>query len=220
MQMKEPVLVRIRVADSNINAKDFWAKANNSQQESMSSTETALVDGEKIKPFLNQFEAIGDIRAKSNLKFVKSFLEKICSPYELNSMFTADGRSLSEAGEKRINNAIIASAYGNSEIVSLLTELGNEEIQTILNGLAMAAPDTAKLMGEVKSGAVHDVDFSKDLADAIRTIKNIRQNPDMNRLIKQLGSVSEVYLRQGLLGDDGLSPTASATTISESSSFM
>lgn len=208
MQMKEPVLVRIRVADSNINAKDFWAKANNSQQEAMSSTETAMVDGEKIKPLLKQFEAIGDIRAKSNLDFVKSFLEKICSPYELNSMFTADGKSLSEAGEKRINNAIIAAAYGDSEIVSLLTELGNEDVQTILNGLAMAAPDTAKLMGEAQQGFVYDVDYSKDLADAIRTIKNLRQNPDTRNLIKQFGSVGEVYLRQGTLGDDGLSPTA------------
>ncbi len=208
MQMKEPVLVRIRVADSNINAKDFYAKANNSQQESMSSTETALVDGEKIKPLLKQFEAIGDIRAKSNLEFVRSFLEKICSPYELNSMFTSDGQNLSEAGEKRINNAIIAAAYGDSEIVSLLTELGNEDIQTILNGLAMAAPDTAKLMGEAQNGNVFDVDISKDLADAIKTIKNIRQNPNLKSLIKQFGSVSEVYLRQGTLGDDGLSPTA------------
>lgn len=208
MQMQQPVLVRIRVNDSNINAKDFYAKANNSQQESMSSTETALVDGEKIKPLLKQFEAIGDIRAKSNLDFVRSFLERICSPYELNSMFTADGRSLSEAGEKRINNAIIAAAYGNSEIVSLLTELGNEDIQTILNGLAMAAPDTAKLMGEAQRGEVFNVNLAKDLADAIRTIKNIRQNPSTNNLIKQLGSVSEVYLRQGTLGDDGLSPTA------------
>ncbi len=208
MQMREPVLVRIRVADSNINAKDFWAKANNSQQEAMSSTETAMVDGEKIKPLLKQFEAIGDIRARSNLEFVRSFLEKICSPYELNSMFTADGKSLSEAGEKRINNAIIAAAYGDSEIVSLLTELGNEDIQTILNGLAMAAPDTAKLMGESQQGTVHDVDYSKDLADAIRTIRNLRQNPDTRNLIKQFGSVGEVYLRQGTLGDDGLSPTA------------
>ena len=208
MQMKEPVLVRIRVEDSNINTKDFYAKANNSQQESMSSTETALVDGNKIKPLLKQFEAIGDIRAKSNLEFVRSFLEKICSPYELNSMFTADGHNLSEAGEKRINNAIIAAAYGDTEIVSLLTELGNEDVQTILNGLAMAAPDTAKLMGEAQNGNVFDVDISTDLADAIKTIKNIRQNPNLKSLIKQFGSVSEVYLKQGTLGDDGLSPSA------------
>ena len=204
--MKHPVLVRIR-DNSNISRQEFGIKSNTSRQMAMSATEQALVDAEKIKPYLFKFKAVSDIDADSNREFVRDFLGKVCSPGELNDMYTKDRKMLSANGRQRIMNALFAVAFRNSEVLSSLTEYQIPEVQTILNGIIGSIGDAIKLKGEAQQNKYFDIDFSDDLASAIMTIRDIKLNADLSNQASN-SSLAETYFRQSQFADDGKTPEA------------
>ncbi len=171
--VKQPVLVRERTVD--VDRADFARQANESPVSSMSDTEQATADS-KLLPDLQQLAANDDgtLNVGRSADFVREFMREV-SPNERNALMTGDGR-LSQRGMQRIRNAVFAKAYGDADVVSMLTEATDGNVKNILAGLLRAAPAVARVRELSEAGARGAVDFIPDLIDAVRRFSALRED--------------------------------------------
>ena len=104
----------------------------------------------------------------------RDFMRVVVGPNERNSLMTADGR-LSQRGIQRVRNAVFSKAYGDADIVSMLTESTDANVKNILTGMLRAAPEVARLRELVDAGARPQKDFVPDLVDAVRRFSALRE---------------------------------------------
>ncbi len=171
--VKQPVLVRERTVD--VDRADFARQANESPVSSMSDTEQATADA-KLLPDLQQLAANDDgtLNIGRSADFVREFMREV-SPNERNALMTADGR-LSQRGMQRIRNAVFAKAYGDADVVAMLTEATDGNVKNILAGLLRAAPAVARVSELSQAGARGAVEFIPDLIDAVRRFSALRED--------------------------------------------
>lgn len=193
-KMANPILTRIGVEPYD--RAEFARQANESSVAAMSSTEMAKSDAARM-PDLSELSTNddGSINTTRSAGFVREFINKAVSPTERGNMMTASGE-LSQDGMKRIRNAIFAKAYGDSEIVAMMSESMDANVKNILSGMMRAAPEVARLRDLVESGARHPMDIAPDLVRAVREFSNLRSE----------GKTVEQHLAQGSMFGDGLSP--------------
>ncbi len=119
------------------------------------------------------------------------------SATERGSVITSDGR-LSQEGKRRIESAIVQRAYGDSNLVTRLSENLDDDSKNVLNALLRAAPQLSQLNDLVKQGGRFENTISQDLAQAAQKLTDLKAN----------GLQVRDYLNQGQLIDDGLSDGA------------
>lgn len=193
--MKQPVLVRTRLSD--VDRVQFARLANESDVAQFSATERAMSDSDRLPDStLLKINSDGSINIDGSMDYVRSFVDQLPQS-ERGSVITGDGR-LSQEGRRRIESAIVQRAYGDSNLVTRLSENLDDDSKNVLNALLRAAPQLSQLNDLVKQGGRFENSISKDLAQAAQKLSDIKAN----------GQTVRDYLDQGQLIDDGLSDGA------------
>lgn len=193
--MKQPVLVRTRLSD--VDRVQFARLANESDVAQFSATERAMSDSDRLPDStLLKINSDGSINIDGSMDYVRSFVDQLPQS-ERGSVITGDGR-LSQEGKRRIESAIVQRAYGDSNLVTRLSENLDDDSKNVLNALLRAAPQLSQLNDLVKQGGRFENSISKDLAQAAQKLSDIKAN----------GQTVRDYLDQGQLIDDGLSDGA------------
>lgn len=130
------------------------------------------------------------------MDFVRGFVGNLPKT-EQSAAMTPDGR-LSQEGKRRIESALTQRAYGDSSLVTRLSESLDDDGKTVLNALLRAAPQLTQLDDLVKLGGRHSNTIATDLAQAAQKLSDLKAS----------GTRVDDYLNQGQLIDDGLSPGA------------
>lgn len=192
--IKQPMLVREGLG--KYDRAEFARQANESPVSSMAETEVAQSDAKKL-PDLEGLVTNddGSINPTQSAEFIRQFMRYVASPNEHNQLMTGDGR-LSQRGAARIRNAIFSKAYGDSDIVSLLTEATDGNVRNLLAGMLRAAPDVARVRTLLEAGARAGRDFVPDLVDAVRRFGAARE----------ASQKVEQYLAQGSMFGGEASP--------------
>lgn len=83
--------------------------------------------------------------------------------------------ALSQDGVKRIRNAILAKAYGNSETLGRMVESTDNDMRNVLGALTRTSGAVARVRSEIKSGAIpEELDITDNLLNAVETLAQIR----------------------------------------------
>ncbi|MCZ3062748.1 lytic transglycosylase domain-containing protein [Acinetobacter baumannii] len=193
--LNQPVLVRTRLSD--VDRVSFSRLANESDVAQFSATERAMSDVDRLPDStLLKINNDGSINIDGSMDYVRSFVDQLPQS-ERGSVITSDGR-LSQEGKRRIESAIVQRAYGDSNLVTRLSENLDDDSKNVLNALLRAAPQLSQLNDLVKQGGRFENSISKDLAQAAQKLTDLKAN----------GLQVRDYLSQGQLIDDGLSDGA------------
>ena len=193
--INKPVLVRTRLTDTD--RVQFTKLANESDVAQFSASERAASDVDRLPDSsLLRINSDGNINLEQSMDFVRGFVDSLPKS-EQGSVITADGR-LSQDGKRRIESALTQRAYGDSSLVTRLSENLDDDSKTVLNALLRVAPQLAQLGDLVKQGGRHSNSIAQDLAQAAQKLSDLKAN----------GVRVDDYLNQGQLIEDGLSPGA------------
>lgn len=193
--INNPVLVRTRLTDTD--RVEFAKLANESDVAQFSSTERARSDADRLPDSSAvKINNDGTINLDGSMDFVHGFIDQLPQS-ERASAITSDGR-LSQEGKRRIESAMVQRAYGDSNLVTRLSENLDDDSKTVLNALLRAAPQLAQLGDLVAQGGRHSNTLATDIAQAAQKLSDLKAN----------GQTVKDYLSQGQLIDDGLSPGA------------
>lgn len=173
--MERPVLVRRRTTAMTPEQRQAWTRAANERDTmAMSSTEQAAADAASIDDGLLRLYRGGPITAAGNRDFVRGFISKAVAPAEQNAMTAADG-AISADGVRRIRFALLARAYGDTELISRISEDTDTNIAAIGKALLDAAPAFARLKAKIAAGEVPaQYDISENIAEAARMVSRSR----------------------------------------------
>lgn len=175
---EKPILVRERVTE--VNRTEFTRKANESSIGSLSATEQARVDAEKLtEDVLNLLvpNEEGIINTTANKDFISAVITRVFGNEDLNNVVNADG-GLSTRGLERITNAIFYKAYGDASLSARLSESLDNDMKNATRVLLNIAPRIVSIKNDIQQGELYNFDFSEDIASAVRLFEKCR-NEDL-----------------------------------------
>lgn len=189
--MKKPVLVR-RVTQP-FDTQKLAVASNSGGSLEYSALERAKIDAERIGD-IDQIEVTdsGDIAlTKDNAANIRNAL-KGYSASELGSFVDNEG-NLSQEGSRRLKNAILYSAYGNSKTLSRMVESTDTDMRNIVGALTKTAGQAARVRKNISQGGLpKSLDITDNLIEAVEKIGQIRSS----------GDTVDNYLSQGELFSD------------------
>lgn len=194
-EIEHPVLVRVRT--NKVDRQSFVEEANVSNVAVMSATEQAIADSKKLTNkvmYLFSPSENGDLNVASNRAFITQFVQNVVPQNERGSLMTADG-NLSQDGLRRVQNAILAKAYGNNETLLLMIESNDNNVKTLTNAMLQVAPTIAHVKDNIDTGVYYNEDISPDFVTAVEKYSELRKE----------GVTVETFLNQVSLFNDGLS---------------
>ncbi len=195
---KAPVLIRVR--DTEVDRVQFTQDANISPQVQMSETEQAMADAKRLTgTMMDMFRPSedGEILTLLNNPFIQKFAGDIVGTSS-GQFYDEQGR-LSQAGVRRVKNAIFVKAYGDSGAIARLAESTDNNVRNITNGMLIAAPKVAKMREAITRGSLHDLDITPEIVAAMNQLSDLREH----------GQTVEEYVNQmHLLEAPGMSPLA------------
>lgn len=192
--MREPVLVRERL--DAVDRAEFARQANEGTLAAMSVTEVARSDAARLSDLSGlETNEDGSINTGRSAEFIQRFMREAVGPNEAGAVMQKSGE-LSAGGLQRVRNAIFARAYGDAEVVAMLTESTDANVRNILAGMLRAAPELAKLRDLQDSGARASADLATPLVQAVRLFSQLRRE----------GRTVEQFLQQGSMFDGGHPP--------------
>jgi len=190
--MKKPVLVRRITKPFDTRALAVASNSGGSLQ--YSALEQAKIDGERMSG-LGDIEVTdtGDVvMSGDNMKNVRRALGGYTAA-ELGSLTDKDGM-LSQEGIRRIKNALLYKAYGNSSVLSRLVESADPDLKSVMGALVRAAGAVASVRSDMQDG--NKPAGSDIVADLLSAIEQLAK-------IKAQGISIEQHLAQnGLFGKD------------------
>lgn len=141
--LNQPVLVRTRLSD--VDRVAFSRLANESDVAQFSATERAMSDVDRLPDStLLKINNDGSINIDGSMDYVRSFVDQLPQS-ERGSVITSDGR-LSQEGKRRIESAIVQRAYGDSNLVTRLSENLDDDSKNVLNALLVLLRNFHSLM--------------------------------------------------------------------------
>ena len=161
-----PVLVR--VTNGVDNYTDLANSLNASTTASYSATEAANADASKIGDIIEYLSVSDDggINTAANKDFIQKFVAQVVPETERGDVMQANGQ-LSQAGERRIQNALFAYAYGDTALVERLAESTDNNAKNITNAMVATAGKVAQLQTEIERGEVQDLGLQHAITDAV-----------------------------------------------------
>ncbi|MCR4297467.1 MAG: hypothetical protein NUV75_01755, partial [Gallionella sp.] len=182
---KSPMIIRLY--DESENRKDMGRLSNTSQGLGFSATETALNDARAIDMSRFNPGENGELLTAGNSAFLKEFVSQIPAS-ERAGMMDKQGAYTKQLID-RVQAAIFAKAYKDTDLISLFSETADTEIKNVMQALTIAAPEFAKI------GEAGNLDIRPYLVNAVKFI----------RAAKAVGRTIEQELNQGtLLARDSL----------------
>lgn len=171
--MKKPVLVK-RITQP-FDTRKLAVASNSGGSLQYSALELARIDSERING-LSQIDIAetGDVAlTNKNLSTIRNALGGYGNT-ELASFVDKDG-GLSQEGLKRIKNAVLYSAYGDSATLSRMVESTDNDMRNIVGALTKVAGDVAKVRSNIKNGAIpKELDITDNLIEAVEKISQLR----------------------------------------------
>lgn len=189
-RMNKPVLVR--QLDESVDIAKAAVASNEGGGLGMSALEQARADADRLPDF-GHFIAddSGELNTAANRGFIRDFVGAM--PHTVRAqMVDADGR-LSQDGARRLRNALLYRAYGNSPTLSRMVESTDQGARNLVNALVQAAPKIAQARDSIHAGAMHDADIADEVVQAAEKLNQIRE---------QGGSVADYLAQQGLFGEE------------------
>lgn len=189
-RMNKPVLVR--QLDESVDIAKAAVASNEGGGLGMSALEQARADADRLPDF-GHFIADdgGELNTAANRGFIRDFVGAM--PHTVQAqMVDADGR-LSQDGVRRLRNALLYRAYGNSPTLSRMVESTDQGARNLVNALVQAAPKIAQARDSIHAGAMHDADIADEVVQAAEKLNQIRE---------QGGSVADYLAQQGLFGEE------------------
>lgn len=174
-KFKNPVLVRQNLTPMTPEQRRaFSVAANQGSTLQFSSTERAIADASHVSPdMLGLIKVPADLGAAGNRDFVRAFVGTLPKT-EQGAMTDAAG-NLSAEGLRRVREAVLGKAYGETRIMARLTEATDDEVKSISNALTQAAPVWAQLRSDIASGLVRaDIDLTPELLEAVQRTADLR----------------------------------------------
>lgn len=170
--MTAPVLVRVRKTPMSADELiDYTRESNERTTLGLSATERAMADAKAVTPIIADFRG-GDITSGLNAGFVRKFMQGAVGKADQGTMLDAYGQ-LTQEGRRRIEGAIVASAYGDSALVTDLFESADNDIKGIGGALMDVAPAWAKMRSAADSLG-EGVDITNFVMDAVNVVKRAR----------------------------------------------
>lgn len=167
--MRRPVLVRVR--STPVNRAEFARQANASTVQRMSPSEQALSDAKRLTS-LEGLEPDDDGGFESSRDFIRQFMGMLPLT-EQGDMIEADGK-LSTSGYRRIQNAVLAKAYGDSPSLRRMTESMDDQVRNVSKALMRVAPRIAAARERMDAGTLHQADIAPDLLAAVDGLASIK----------------------------------------------
>ncbi len=96
-------------------------------------------------------------------------------------------------GVRRLRNALLYRAYGNSPTLSRMVESTDQGARNLVNALVQAAPKIAQARDNIQAGNMHNADIAEEVVQAAEKLNQIRE---------QGGSVADYLAQQGLFGEE------------------
>lgn len=203
-----PVLIARRISDlTDAERVKFVNDANTSAIARMSATEIAMMDTRAMTGATLGNYVPGDVNSAANRAFVGSFLRNL-PPNERLSLVDAGGK-LNADGIRRIENALIAAAYGDADVVARFAEAPDDNVKSIMGAMSDVAGEWASLRREISEGAIdasHDV--TANLTDALRIISRSRQKAEADK--RPVATVLREEISQGDIFAGDIDPRTKA----------
>ena len=171
----QPIYVRQLADDMTVDDLVKFASASNSKaQADMSMTERATEDAVSLNDSgIIDLYVGGEVGNSLNRKFITEFNNKIVSATEQGA-FTSGGK-LTREGVIRVQNAILASAFGNPDTLAGMLESTEVNIKAISNAFMSVAPKFAQLKKQINDGrSGKEWDITPQLADMANLISDLR----------------------------------------------
>jgi len=168
----------VRVLDGEFTNQELIELANLSNKDSiasMNATERAVRDAKDMGiDLVSQYQG-GDLTKSENRQFVNQFIQKVVSLNEQNTM-TKDG-AITREGVLRIQNAILASAYEDTNTLGTMLDSTDDNIKAISNAMLSAAPKFAQLKSDIAGGQVDaKYDITPQITDMAQRVSTARKN--------------------------------------------
>lgn len=167
--MARPVLVRVRATP--VNRAEFARQANATTVQRMSASEQALADSKRLTT-LEGLNPDDDGNFTNSLDFIRQFMATL-PVTEQSDLIESDGR-LSTQGYRRIQNAVLAKAYGDSPTLRRMTESLDNNLRNISNALTRVAPTIASARERMQMGTMHEADIAPDLVQAVEGLSSLK----------------------------------------------
>ena len=170
--MKNPVL--IRRLKNNADIKQLATLSNEGGAARMSPLEQAKVDAERIGS-LHGFTPTesGEISQQSSGELLKRLMAKT-PQNQHNSLIDSGGGFMSQEGARRVQNALLYMAYGDSPALSRLVESTDDTSLNVLRGLNKAAPALAEMRDNIKAGISHDANIIPEIVAAVEVFTRLK----------------------------------------------
>jgi hypothetical protein len=172
--VSEPVLIRRRTTDLNPDQRrQFVIDSNKDAKLAMTATERARSDADAIDGHTLSLYRGGDLSKVENAGFVRAFKERL-APAERASL-EDDSGGVSQEGIRRIENALLARAYENPDLLAKLMEARDNNIRSIGGALLDNSAPWASLRADIKAGHVRpEYDVTPQLVEAARKVSDAR----------------------------------------------
>lgn len=189
--MSSPVLVR--QFDNSVNVAKAAIESNNNNTMEMSALEQAAIDNRLAPniPELDMNESGGiNWNSDRNRNALRAFISALPSETQ-NSLLKANG-SISPAGIRRFENALMHKAYGGGQVLDNLVENAQEESSLNLKAaLQKLAPKIAMVNQSIRNGDLHNINITDHVVEAVELVESLRANGNtVENFANQLDMVS------------------------------
>lgn len=168
--LEKPVLVRVR--STPVNRAEFARQANASTVQRMSPSEQALSDAKRLTS-LDGLNPDEDGNFSNSHDFIRQFMATLPIT-EQSDLIESDGR-LSTAGYRRIQNAVLGRAYGDSPSLRRMTESMDNNLVNVSKALLRVAPTIAAARERMQGGTLHQADIAPDLLAAVEGLSALKE---------------------------------------------
>lgn len=191
-QMRNPVYVR-RLMDEGVDLRRFAELANTPTIAAKSAAEIARQDAGRIDDeLLSMIESDENGNLNFNKNFASNYLDRIVAPSERGD-FTDRNGYLSQNALRRMKNALVYKAYGDSSFLERISESTDDDMRNLSNALVSVSPNIAKMEGGISRGVLDgNLSIRNALVEAIRQLEYIRTNGlKVDEVLNQSGLFSE-----------------------------
>ena len=168
-----PILVRVYSEASNV---PNMGELSQDQGLGMSPVELAQQDAPLLDAGVIGLWQGGDVADAGNRDFVRAFVQKLYSSGQDIAKLMTDRGELSQDGERRINAAMMAAAYGDPNLVAELFDSTDTDIVAIGGALRQSAGRWVQMRDAARTGQVEaGFDFTPELLQAVRMVQTARR---------------------------------------------
>jgi hypothetical protein len=193
-----PVLISRRVSDlSPADRIRFVGDSNTSSIARMSSTETAMMDVRAMTDNVIDAYQPGDTFSAANRPFVSGFIRNL-PENERASLVDAAGQ-LNADGVRRIERALLATAYGDAPTVARFSEAVDDNTKSITGALTDAAGQWATLKRLFDARELDaDLDVTANLLEALKVLSKARadaasQSRTVSRVLAETMAQTDIF---------------------------